>query len=93
MFFNTHSSNALLSEAIVFFIAFFTVAAVVLLLNLRYPLLYSYARATALTDFIALLIVSFAFWPMLSPFSYPTIVVIIGIGFRYVKPLRAYFGM
>lgn len=61
MFFNTHSGNALLSEAIAFFIAFFTVAAITFLLNLRYPLLYSYARATALTDFIALIIVSFAF--------------------------------
>lgn len=93
MFFNTHSGNAKLSEAISFFIAFFTIAAAAFLLNLRYPLLYSYARATALTDLIVLIIVSCAFWPVLSSFSYVTIIVIIAVGFRHTATTRAYFAM
>lgn len=93
MFFNTHSGNAMLSEAIAFFILFFMIAATTFLVNLRYPLLYSYFRATALTDFLALIIVSFAFWPTISSFSYPTIVFIITIGLRYTQVTKAYFGV
>lgn len=91
--FYTYSSNASLGNLITFFIIFFTISAVVFLINIRFPFSYTYSKTNVKLDLIALLVIWCAYWPLLSTLSYPVIIAIFILAFRYTAFMRTYVAM